>query len=286
MAQWLAQATHNRLVEGSNPSGPTFCASFKVQLTFEGKGLGIKMLKEHKNNWFSVIQQSSVALVNFEYLETQESFTIQVKNTPLKFHIVQTPGSFDSFTVNCTEFSPGFPLREKVWGRKSIHDPTSESNYRRVPITGDSVLVAHTLQTWLTKTVQRYFAEEQAPDLWKQLQTYSLFSDSSTIPKEDLEQFTIGEKKQIVSGLLEYKQYIAEKLDPTQEQLKLVEERLDYLTEAVERLNRFDWKALAASTLVSIAVTLSVDTATGRQLLNTFTQLIGAISGHLLPPGL
>ena len=29
MAQWLAQATHNRLVAGSNPAGPTFWASFK-----------------------------------------------------------------------------------------------------------------------------------------------------------------------------------------------------------------------------------------------------------------
>ncbi len=27
MAQWLAQATHNRLVVGSNPTGPTFRAS-------------------------------------------------------------------------------------------------------------------------------------------------------------------------------------------------------------------------------------------------------------------
>ena len=24
VAQWLAQATHNRLVAGSNPAGPTF----------------------------------------------------------------------------------------------------------------------------------------------------------------------------------------------------------------------------------------------------------------------
>jgi hypothetical protein len=34
MAQWLAQATHNRLVEGSNPSGPTFDALFKGLLMF------------------------------------------------------------------------------------------------------------------------------------------------------------------------------------------------------------------------------------------------------------
>ena len=33
MAQWLAQATHNRLVVGSNPTGPTFPPSINVQLT-------------------------------------------------------------------------------------------------------------------------------------------------------------------------------------------------------------------------------------------------------------
>ena len=33
VAQWLAQATHNRLVAGSNPAGPIFCTSFKLLLT-------------------------------------------------------------------------------------------------------------------------------------------------------------------------------------------------------------------------------------------------------------
>ena len=35
MAQWLAQATHNRLVVGSNPTGPTFDALVKVLLILE-----------------------------------------------------------------------------------------------------------------------------------------------------------------------------------------------------------------------------------------------------------
>ncbi len=29
MAQWLAQATHNRLVVGSNPTGPTFWGLYR-----------------------------------------------------------------------------------------------------------------------------------------------------------------------------------------------------------------------------------------------------------------
>jgi hypothetical protein len=33
MAQWLAQATHNRLVAGSNPAGPTYIWGFIFALT-------------------------------------------------------------------------------------------------------------------------------------------------------------------------------------------------------------------------------------------------------------
>jgi hypothetical protein len=35
VAQWLAQATHNRLVDGSTPSGPTFDAISNARLMFQ-----------------------------------------------------------------------------------------------------------------------------------------------------------------------------------------------------------------------------------------------------------
>ena len=34
VAQWLEQATHNRLIVGSNPTGPTFTATSNAQLLF------------------------------------------------------------------------------------------------------------------------------------------------------------------------------------------------------------------------------------------------------------
>ena len=42
MAQWLAQATHNRLVVGSNPTGPTFGTSFKARLILERAANGLR----------------------------------------------------------------------------------------------------------------------------------------------------------------------------------------------------------------------------------------------------
>jgi hypothetical protein len=63
---------------------------------------------------------------------------------------------------------------------------------------------------------------------------------------------------------------IAEEFNPTQEQLQFINERLDYLAKAVDRLNRFDWTGLAISIVVSIAVNLSVDTEGGRVLFTLF----------------
>jgi hypothetical protein len=35
VAQWLAQGTHNSLVAGSNPAGPTFSPFFNVKIVSE-----------------------------------------------------------------------------------------------------------------------------------------------------------------------------------------------------------------------------------------------------------
>src|ERR1700730_9725630 len=56
----------------------------------------------------------------------------------------------------------------------------------------------------------------------------------------------------------------------TPEQSEFINERLEYLSKAVDRLNRFYWNGVAISVVMSIAVNLSVDTERGRVLFNTF----------------
>jgi hypothetical protein len=67
----------------------------------------------------------------------------------------------------------------------------------------------------------------------------------------------------------------------TKEQRDYVEERLEYLSNAVDRLNRFDWKSLAISTVVGIGINLAVDTQTGPMLMRLLEQAFHA-SGYLL----
>jgi hypothetical protein len=63
--------------------------------------------------------------------------------------------------------------------------------------------------------------------------------------------------------------------------LEFINERLEYLSQAVDRLNKFDWKAQALSTLISIAVNLSVDTEGGKKLFQLFSQALEFIVKHL-----
>jgi len=59
--------------------------------------------------------------------------------------------------------------------------------------------------------------------------------------------------------------------------MESIDDRLDYLTQAVDRLNKFDWKSLLISTIISISVALSFDTEKGKQLFNLFKQVFDVI---------
>jgi hypothetical protein len=61
MAQRLAQATHNRLVVGSNPTGPTFDSSFKVRKSFQ------KSRKAYSMSDFLGLQSFTPDLYYFSY---------------------------------------------------------------------------------------------------------------------------------------------------------------------------------------------------------------------------
>jgi len=65
---------------------------------------------------------------------------------------------------------------------------------------------------------------------------------------------------------------IVNDFQPSPEQIEFIDEKLDYLTKAVDRLNHFDWRALAIPTVISIAINLSADTERGRLLFRLFQE--------------
>jgi len=53
---------------------------------------------------------------------------------------------------------------------------------------------------------------------------------------------------------------------------------LEYLKKAVDRLNKFDWRGLAISVVVGIGINLSVDTNSGKLLLDLLRQAFNTVT--------
>ncbi len=132
--------------------------------------------------------------------------------------------------------------------------------------------VLNEFRKWLETVAKIYIEDNDQPDYWSQVEMYKSVVNDSTPPTGEGEKFTEEEKEEVRDSVKRFRALIDENFKPTPEQSVFIDERLNYLSRAVDRLNRFDWQGLAIQVVVSIAVNLSVDTERGRILFNLFKQ--------------
>ena len=152
--------------------------------------------------------------------------------------------------------------------RASFFNPTFISGfwYEDVPVS--KVLAA--FKEWLEDVAKKYVEDHNLPDYWSQVKMYGSLALNSELLGEMDSEFTEEEKEEVRDSVKRFSAMIGEEFKPTPEQSEFINERLDYLSRAADRLNRFDWSGLAISVVVSIAVNLSVDTERGRVLFAMF----------------
>jgi hypothetical protein len=193
----------------------------------------------------------------------------------LRFEVISQPNAnLHGFKVNYTLFNANYPWN---WQRTP---PAPEGTIYRNPIEDAYAR----FQEWLANEVKPYIDEMLQPDLWAGIEQQREFVTPTSLTPHDVSFFTDEEKPSLRTSIKQFRLLVCEKFDPTQEQLEIIDERLDYLSEAVDRLNRFDWKSLGLGTVLSIVVALSLDTSKGKLLFDLFKQ---AFSGmlHLLTGG-
>jgi len=232
------------------------------------------MLKQHKNALLDVITEAGYNPKLFqaedEKLPIKTSFdtdvsdvvSIKIKDSPLKFSINTSSDDFYVFKVKYTLFTPRYP--EMPWSSPmDINELLKEFRF------------------WLEVYVGKFIQEQELPDLWAQLETYKSFANESDITEESTSDFSEEEKENLRNSIKTFESLVEENFNPNNEQTEFINEQLDYLSNALERLNRFDWRGVAISTLLSIAVNLSVDTEKGRLLFGLFQQAFESIHGLL-----
>ena len=182
-------------------------------------------------------------------------FYIFLKNSPLKFAIKDNfkDGNFQTFSwFEYTKFSPRFPVKILEIKPKDIH------------------AVCRFFEKWIDKEVLPYLKNVKTPNLWDKITQHKSLAGELTMPLSDREPFTAQEKEQLREGLSVFQRKLLIEFKHSQEQAELITERINYLTDSLDRLHRIDWKSLVISTLVSISIALSLDTMQGNRLLEMF----------------
>lgn len=207
------------------------------------------MRLKYKNELFKKIQEWGYNANSFAVDNTDKKCLITLKNTPLSYHITNEV-SFDSFHIECVTYSPEWFIQ-----------------------TGSCRFIGELLedfQLWLKDHVNAYIEDQTSIDLWDIFTNNNRSQNLNYIDFSTSEKFTEDEKIQTQLLMNEFKNLLIERFDLQEEQIKIVNARLDYLVEATKRLNKFDWKGCAINSLISIIIALSLDVEKAQQLIHLF----------------
>jgi hypothetical protein len=181
------------------------------------------------------------------------ALVIRLKDTELWFGITDCPWSFDHGSFTFTRFGPGFPK-----------DPWSDD----APF--EEILTE--FERWLNLDVAKYLEEKALPDYWSEIEMSGSLGAETDVPVGEGEPFTPEEREEVRRAIRTFRGLVEHHFHPTAQQSDFINERLDYLSRAVDRLNRFDWRGVAVSMVGNVAVNLSVDHEGGRILFALFKQ--------------
>jgi hypothetical protein len=223
------------------------------------------MLKKYKNGFFDLIQKSGfdpkLFDVSEETIHDHDGFIITVRNSLLKF--IARNNKLNRHELDCsyTRFLKNFP----------------QAGY--FPQSGweDIEFVYTHFEKWLKEDLQDYLDEAITPDLWEQANFQRPLMSTAGFEKQDTSNYSDEEKAQLRLALSEFRLLIAENFKPTEEQMHVIDERLDYVSSALDRLNRFDWKSILLSTTISISIALSLDTARGKLLFDLLRRVLSNV---------
>lgn len=220
------------------------------------------MLKRDKNALLKAIEDAKLNVDDFRF-EHQGTFEvpsaprlfdlykISFLSTPLYFSISVPTDSYHSFKHSYVTMSPGF-----------AYSPEFKSeNF------GD---LLDSFESWLEHHVKLYLEEKETPDLWSEI---SSLVGGIAATEDETERFSEDEQGQLLGHIETFRLLIIEKSNANTEQLAKINDRLNYLSEAIGRVNRTDWRNIAIAVLINLAI----DTQLGRGIFSIARQAFGKL---------
>jgi hypothetical protein len=124
---------------------------------------------------------------------------------------------------------------------------------------------------------RKYFEDQESPDNWRDWDLNRTVLDALSPSSADNSAFNMEEAASIERTLSAFRLEAIAKLELQEEEVKKLNENIDYLIESSTRLGRKDWIMIAASTIITVVVALSLDTSRGRTLFELFRSALSAL---------
>lgn len=211
------------------------------------------MKKSYKANLYNIIKNEfALSPTRFytldETIDNKPTTAIGIVDTKLKFYFLNPEHTWDHFKIKQTYFTPNFA--ESSW------IPTNNELLTYTQAEGQ-------FKTWLQNHAKPFIIENDLDDVWNSIRLEEHLLQLTQIEITDKTQFTSDECMKIQASIDSLRKLLVDRFALSDLQLQYTNERLDYLANAVIRLNKFDWVNLLVSILLSIAINMSIDTNTG-----------------------
>lgn len=223
------------------------------------------MLKRYKNQLFKTIQEKGIDPKLFhaeeKQIENSNIFVVKLTNTPLTFLIRNSKNNFHQFDWRFTKFKPTFQM----------------TGYKPNVGWASSEILNDAFSYWIEHHAKPYILDQIEPDLWERIALQAPLVTGSELVPEDTEVFSDDERARLRMSINEFRLLVMKTFEPSSDELKVIDDRLEYLSNSVDRLNKIDWRSVAITTLISISMALALDAEKGRLLFNLFLQVFSGV---------
>ena len=227
------------------------------------------VLKKYKNNLLAIIQESgldpNLFIAEDKKFGNENYFTIRIRHPEILVLFAVRPyfNSFEKFCYLHSLFRADFKVCDTLYAE----------NWETI---------VTKFKSWLDDIVKPYLDDIGTPDLWQTLGETVLHTKYESGTPEDFKSFSDEEKIKIRLSINDFRLLIVKNFNPNKEELAAINARLEYLSDAVDKHNKFDWKGIAINTVIAITIALSLNPDQGSQLFQFFKQVFSQLL-YLLP---
>ncbi|OZV12380.1 hypothetical protein CIW83_09810 [Tissierella sp. P1] len=226
----------------------------------------MSLMRSQKNSLLEEIKESALNPFNFDWDNEID------ENTDLLLEVLKYKGTeyYFAIVVDDDIFRVGYTPGENMLYERTEYDEWEE--------------ILYYFRNWLS-CLKREISQ---PDLWEELEKIKM---DDLIPeldglefedKYEREEFSYREVMQIEQGINDIRNYLVETSNGNDEEIKIINQKLDYLTDAVKRMGRTDWKNIFIGVMIDIGINIISNPVQrqkiGQMIQNMFSGIVKLIS--------